>query len=74
MPTRRFALVEWIADGSFGTMPVSAVKDATEKDNQHVGMETKMRYPVKGKRFYDVEILKLSGMLANVYIKLANMH
>lgn len=55
-------------------MPVSAVKDATEKDNLHVGMETKMRYPVKGKRFYDVEILKLSGMLANVYIKLANMH
>ena len=42
--TKKFALVEWIADEQFGTMPVSAVQD----DKLHVGMKTKMRYLSKG--------------------------
>ena len=65
--TKKFALVEWIADEQFGTKPVSAVQDA-DKDKLHVGMKTKMRYPVKGKRYYDVEILKLSGLLTIVFV------
>ena len=42
-------LVEWLEDESFRTMPVSATKD-THKGKFTVGMQTEMRYPVKGKQ------------------------
>ena len=49
--------VRWLVDGSFGVMPLSAAK--TSATDLFAGSETMMKW--KGKKWYDVQILKISG-------------
>ena len=55
--SKKLALVKWVADGSFGVMPLSASKTSTA--DLFVGSKTMMKW--KGKKWYDVEILKISS-------------
>ena len=54
---KKLALVRWLVDGSFGVMPLSASK--TSETDLFVGSKTMMKW--KGKKWYDVQILKISG-------------
>ena len=58
---RKLALVRWLQDESVGVMPLSAAKD--DPSTMYPGKKT-MRW--KGKKQYEVQILKLSGELQNV--------
>ena len=55
---KKFTLVNWIEEDSFGVMPVSAA--VISPDELYVGCKTKMKW-TRGKKLYDVEILKISG-------------
>ena len=57
---KKFTLVHWMEEDSFGVMPASAATVSLEE--LHVGSKTKMKW-TKGKKLYDVEILKISGTL-----------
>lgn len=59
---RKLALVRWLQDESVGVMPLSAAKD--DPSTMYPGKKTTMRW--KGKKQYEVQILKLSGELQNV--------
>lgn len=52
----KFALVRWVDEESVGVMPTKVARNPEEL---YVGCLTEMRW--KGKKFYDVEVLKLSG-------------
>ena len=54
---KKLALVRWLVDGSFGVMPLSGSK--TKESELFVGSQTMMKW--KGKKWYDVQILKISG-------------
>lgn len=51
------ALVRWLIDESIGVMPLSAAK--ADESELFVGSTTKMQW--KGKKLYDVQILKTSS-------------
>lgn len=55
---KKLALVRWLINGSVGVMPLSASKESS-KTELFVGSKTIMRW--KGKKWYDVQILKISG-------------
>ena len=54
---KKFALVRWLEEKSVGVMPISSAQNPEEL---YVGCVTKMKW-TRGKKLYDVEILKLSG-------------
>ena len=54
---KKLALIGWLVDGSFSVMPLSASK--TKESELFVGSQTMMKW--KGKKWYDVQILKISG-------------
>ena len=53
---KKFALVRWLDEEQIGVMPVSA---APNVESMFVGSITQMKWN-KGKKLYDVEILKVS--------------
>lgn len=53
---KKFALVRWLEEESVGVMPISSAQNPEEL---YVGCMTKMKW-TRGKKLYDVEILKLS--------------
>jgi len=55
---KKFALVWWIKEDKFGVTPVKAAKGGG--DDLYVGLKTEMKFK-SSRKFYDVEILNLSG-------------
>ena len=53
---KEFALVRWIEEESVGVMPSSSAPKGVKL---YPGLKTKMKWKVK--KFYDVEILKVSS-------------
>lgn len=57
---KKFTLVNWLDEDNFGVMPATAAMINPEE--LYVGCKTKMKW-TKGKKPYDVEILKISCTL-----------
>lgn len=53
-----FVLVRWVEDESFGVMPLSSVPPK-EREDIYPGQFTRMKW--RGKKLYEVEVLKVSG-------------
>ena len=64
--SKKYALVLWTEEYSFGVMPVSAASAAV--DELYPGFQTKMRWTRGRKKMYDVEILKISGVFIVSYL------
>ena len=56
--SKKFVLVRWVEEDSVGVMPIAA---APNSKDIYVGCFTKMTWTPKGKKLYDVEVLKISG-------------
>lgn len=58
--SNEFVLVRWVEDESFGVMPLSAVPPK-EREDVYPGQFVRMKW--RGKKLYEVEVLKVSGNL-----------
>ena len=65
---KKYALVKWLEDESMGVMPLSAAKVGAA--DLFAGMKTKMKW--NGKKWYDVQILKISGSFSLRALYMAN--